>query len=113
MSAASHWKVQLVAHLASSSRPLPTPLTLVAIAVASAQADCSPRRRSQQANDYNVCRLFYLNFMQIRLLLGLVPARTGARFINTASLRPVLAGGECVIKFNLFHWRSLGNRNPN
>lgn len=41
--------------------------------------------------------------MQIRLLLGLMPARTGARFINTASLRSVLAGGECVIKFNLFH----------
>lgn len=46
--------------------------------------------------------------MQIRFLLGLVPARTGARFINTASLRSVLAGGECVIKFNLFRWRSPG-----
>lgn len=34
MSAASQWKVQLVAHLASSSLPPPTPLTLVAIAVA-------------------------------------------------------------------------------
>lgn len=58
--------------------------------------------------------------MQIRLLLGLVPARTGARFINTASLGSVLAGGECVIKFNLFHisLASSGHahkrhRNPN
>lgn len=41
--------------------------------------------------------------MQIMLLLGLVPTRTGARFINKARLRSVLAGGECVIKFNLFH----------
>lgn len=72
MSAASHWKVQLVAHLPT----LPPPPTLVPqpTLVAIVAGLLLQSQESQQANDYNVCRLFYLNFMQIRFQLVVVPA---------------------------------------